>query len=132
MQDIDSVAIEKIRVAAGDKAKIIVARNEHEVITAAPEAAIIFGRITEEIFAATILTPLALLLGETGVEKALLISSVLLVLIVELINSSIETTIDRIGLERNDLSKHAKDMASGAVFISLLNLLMIWYLVIAH
>ena len=86
----------------------------------------------QEIFAATILTPLALLLGETGVEKALLISSVLLVLIVELINSSIETTIDRIGLERNDLSKHAKDMASGAVFISLLNLLMIWYLVIAH
>ena len=78
------------------------------------------------------MTPLALLLGETGVEKALLISSVLLVLIVELINSSIETTIDRIGLERNDLSKHAKDMASGAVFISLLNLLMIWYLVIAH
>ena len=53
MQDIDSVAIEKIRVAAGDKAKIIVARNEHEVITAAPEADIIFGRITEEIFAAT-------------------------------------------------------------------------------
>ena len=53
MQDIDSVSIEKIRVAAGDKAKIIVARNEHEVITAAPEADIIFGRITEEIFAAT-------------------------------------------------------------------------------
>ena len=48
----------------------------------------------QEIFAATILTPLALLLGETGVEKALLISSVLLVLIVELINSSIETTIE--------------------------------------
>ena len=86
----------------------------------------------QEILVAIILTPLALLLGETGVEKALLISSVLLVLIVELINSSIETTIDRIGLERNDLSKHAKDMASGAVFISLLNLLMIWYLVIAH
>ena len=86
----------------------------------------------QEIFAATILPPLALLLGETGVEKALLLSAVVLVLIVELINSSIETTIDRIGLERNDLSKHAKDMASGAVFISLLNLLMIWYLVIAH
>ena len=86
----------------------------------------------QEILVAIILTPLALLLGETGVEKALLIGSVLLVLIVELINSSIETTIDRIGLERNDLSKHAKDIASGAVFISLLNLLMIWYLVIAH
>ncbi len=53
MQDIDSLAIEKIRAAAGDKAEIIVARNEQEVITAAPEADIIFGRITEEIFAAT-------------------------------------------------------------------------------
>ena len=86
----------------------------------------------QEILVAIILTPLALLLGETGVEKALLIGSIFLVLIVELINSSIETTIDRIGLEKNDLSRHAKDMASGAVFISLLNLLMIWYLVIAH
>ena len=57
----------------------------------------------QEILVAIILTPLALLLGETGVEKALLIGSVLLVLIVELINSSIETTIDRIGLEKNDL-----------------------------
>ena len=53
MQDIDSVAIEKIRVAAGDKAEIVVARNEQEVIAAAPEADIIFGRITQEIFAAT-------------------------------------------------------------------------------
>ena len=83
----------------------------------------------QEILVAIILTPLALLLGETGVEKALLIGSIFLVLIVELINSSIETTIDRIGLEKNDLSRHAKDMASGAVFISLLNLLIIWCLV---
>ena len=86
----------------------------------------------QELLVAIILTPLALLLGETGVEKALLIGSIFLVLIVELINSSIETTIDRIGLEKNDLSRHAKDMASGAVFISLLNLLIIWYLVIVY
>tara|TARA_Y100000590_G_scaffold196964_1_gene223642 strand:+ start:7239 stop:7562 length:324 start_codon:yes stop_codon:yes gene_type:complete len=86
----------------------------------------------QELLVAIILTPLGLLLGETGVEKALLIGSIFLVLIVELINSSIETTIDRIGLEKNDLSRHSKDMASGAVFISLLNLLMIWYLVIVY
>ena len=86
----------------------------------------------QELLVAIILTPLALLLGETGVEKALLIGSIFLVLIVELINSSVETTIDRIGLEKNDLSRHAKDMASGAVFISLLNLLIIWYLVIVY
>ena len=86
----------------------------------------------QELLVAIILTPLALLLGETGVEKALLIGSIFLVLIVELINSSIETTIDRIGLEKNDLSRHAKDMASGAVFISLLNLLIIWCLVIVY
>tara|TARA_B100000029_G_C17597816_1_gene964772 strand:- start:3156 stop:4124 length:969 start_codon:yes stop_codon:yes gene_type:complete len=53
MQEIDSVAIEKIRIAAGDNADIIVAHNAEEVITAAPKADIIFGRITEEIFAAT-------------------------------------------------------------------------------
>ena len=86
----------------------------------------------QETLVAIILTPLALLLGATGVEKALLIGSIFLVLIVELINSSVETTIDRIGLEKNDLSRHAKDMASGAVFISLLNLLIIWYLVIVY
>ena len=86
----------------------------------------------QEAVIGIILIPLALLFGETGIEKAFLIYSILLVLIVELINSSIETTIDRIGSEKNDLSKRAKDMASGAVFISLLNLLIIWYLVIVY
>ena len=68
-----------------------------------------------------ILTPLAFWLGEGAIEKALMISSLLLVLIVELINSAIESAIDRIGSETHELSGRAKDIGSAAVFLSLLN-----------
>jgi diacylglycerol kinase (ATP) len=68
---------------------------------------------------AFVLLPLAFWVGGSWVEVALLASSVLLVLIVELLNSGIEAAIDRIGLERHPLSKRAKDMGSAAVFLSL-------------
>ena len=74
----------------------------------------------QEATAAMVLLPLSLWVGRTWVETALLAGSVLLVLIVELLNSGIENAIDRIGPERHELSKRAKDMGSAAVLLSLL------------
>jgi diacylglycerol kinase (ATP) len=67
-----------------------------------------------------VMVPLAFWVGRNWVEVALLAGSVLLVMMVELLNTGIEAAIDRIGLERHDLSKRAKDMGSAAVFLSLL------------
>jgi diacylglycerol kinase (ATP) len=73
-----------------------------------------------------VLLPLAFWLGKTWVETALLAGSVLLVMIVELLNTSVESAIDRIGPEWHELSKRAKDMGSAAVLLSLLLCLGIW------
>lgn len=73
----------------------------------------------QEFWLAAVLLPLAPWVGHGWVETALLMSSVLLVLIVELLNSGIEAAIDRVSLELHDLSKRAKDLASAAVFLSL-------------
>ncbi len=80
----------------------------------------------QEAVAAIVLLPLALWVGEGWVECALLAGSVLLVLIVELLNSGIEAAIDRVGLQWHALSKRAKDMGSAAVLLSLLLCLGIW------
>jgi diacylglycerol kinase (ATP) len=80
----------------------------------------------QEVALAVVLLPLGVYLGKTGVEKALLVSSVLLVLIVELLNTGIETVVDRIGLERHDLSGLAKDVGSTAVLLSFGVLIVIW------
>ncbi|HEY0825830.1 MAG TPA: diacylglycerol kinase [Ramlibacter sp.] len=69
---------------------------------------------------AFVMVPLAFWVGRTWVEVALLAGSVLLVMMVELLNTAVEAAIDRIGLERHPLSKRAKDMGSAAVFLSLL------------
>jgi diacylglycerol kinase (ATP) len=73
---------------------------------------------------------LALFLAEAPMERALMIASVLLVLIVELINSAIEATVDRISLENHQLAKRAKDIGSAAVLIALINVLVVWGLVL--
>lgn len=80
----------------------------------------------QEALAASVLLPLSVWIGQSWVETALLAGSVLIVMIVELLNTGIETAIDRIGLERHDLSKRAKDMGSAAVLLSLLLCLGIW------
>ncbi|OGS99649.1 MAG: diacylglycerol kinase [Gallionellales bacterium RIFCSPLOWO2_12_FULL_59_22] len=84
----------------------------------------------QEILLATLLIPLALWLPVGGMGKALMIASVLLVIIVELINSAIEATVDRISLDRDDLAKRAKDTGSAAVLASLVNVLAVWGLVL--
>ncbi|MDI9233223.1 diacylglycerol kinase [Limnohabitans lacus] len=80
----------------------------------------------QEALAAVVMLPLAFWLGQSWVETALLAGSVLLVMIVELLNTSVESAIDRIGPEWHDLSKRAKDMGSAAVLLSLLLCLGIW------
>ena len=84
----------------------------------------------QEALLALVLIPLAIWLGDGAVERALLIGCVLLVLIVELINSAIEATVDRISLDRHPLAKRAKDIGSAAVMIALLNAALVWVLVL--
>ena len=84
----------------------------------------------QEVLMAVILIPLACYLGNDAVAKALMIGSVLLVLMVELLNSAIEATVDRISLENHQLAKRAKDIGSAAVLVSLVNLAMVWALLI--
>jgi diacylglycerol kinase (ATP) len=84
----------------------------------------------QELALATLVIPLALWLGHSGVERALLIAPMLLVLIVELLNSAIEATVDRIGFERHQLAGLAKDIGSAAVFVSFVLLVAVWLLVL--
>jgi diacylglycerol kinase (ATP) len=84
----------------------------------------------QECWLAVVLIPLACFLPVGGIGRALMIASVLLVLIVELINSAVEAVVDRISLERHELSKHAKDVGSAAVFIALLNVVVVWLCVL--
>lgn len=80
----------------------------------------------QEAIAAFVLIPAAFWLGQTWMETALLAVSVVMVMVVELLNTAVETAIDRIGPEWHDLSKRAKDMGSAAVLLSLLLCLGIW------
>ena len=84
----------------------------------------------QELALAVVVIPLGLWLGQNGMERALLIAPMFLVLVVELINSAIEATVDRIGLERHKLSGLAKDIGSAAVLMSLLLLAVVWLLVL--
>ena len=84
----------------------------------------------QESLLAAVMIPIALVLPLSGVGKALMIASVLLVLVVELLNSAIEAAIDRISLDRHRLSKRAKDIGSAAVLIALINVLATWSLVL--
>lgn len=84
----------------------------------------------QEVLLAVILIPLALWLPASHTGKALMIFSVLLVIMVELLNSAIEATVDRISLDRHDLAKRAKDIGSAAVLVSLLNVVAVWALVL--
>ena len=84
----------------------------------------------QEVLLSLIMIPIAAVLPASTIGKALMIASVFLVLIVELLNSAIESTVDRISLENHELAKRAKDMGSAAVMLSLVNLATVWLLVI--
>ena len=83
----------------------------------------------QELLLLAVLFPVGLWLGKDMVQRALLIGVILLVLVVELINSSIEATIDRIGPERHELSGRAKDLGSAAVMVSLITAGLVWAMI---
>jgi diacylglycerol kinase (ATP) len=85
----------------------------------------------QECLLALVVVPLGLWLGDTGVERALLVGPMLGILVVELLNSAIEATVDRIGVERHPLSGIAKELGSAAVFVAFLVLFLNWLLVLA-
>ena len=84
----------------------------------------------QEVVLAAILIPVALMLPVSAVGRALMVASVLLVLIVELLNSAIESAIDRVSVEIHPLAKRAKDIASAAVLVALINVPAVWLLVL--
>ncbi|WP_018140686.1 MULTISPECIES: diacylglycerol kinase [unclassified Thioalkalivibrio] len=84
----------------------------------------------QELALVAVLVPVAVWQGETGVERALLVGSLLLILVVELLNSAVEAAVDRFGDERHPLSARAKDMASAAVLLSFVNAGVVWLLVL--
>lgn len=84
----------------------------------------------QELMFSVILIPLGIWLGENGVERALLVGAILLVMIVELINSGIEAVVDRISGEHHELSGRAKDVGSAAVLVALINVVAVWLLVL--
>lgn len=85
----------------------------------------------QEVILVAILLPLALVLGDNGMERALLVSVCLVVLVAELLNSAIEAVVDRIGPEHHPLAGAAKDLGSAAVFVALVMVAMVWALVLS-
>jgi len=83
-----------------------------------------------EVWLAIVLIPIGYLLGESEVEKVLLITPIFIVLIVELLNSAIEAVVDRISMEQHELSGFAKDIASAAVLLSLIIFLVTWSIIL--
>ena len=84
----------------------------------------------QEVLLALILVPLAFFLPVSGIGRAIMIGSILLVLMIELLNSAIEATVDRISIEHHSLAKQAKDIGSAAVFVALANVAIVWTLVL--
>ncbi len=108
---------------SGARRLLLTFRNSWQGIKGAFRAEAAFR---QEIVLALVRIPLGAYLGDTGIERALLIAAVLLVLIVELFNTAIETVVDRIGLERHELSGLAKDVGSSAVLLSFVVLGVVW------
>jgi diacylglycerol kinase (ATP) len=84
----------------------------------------------QELLLAAVLVPLGLWLGDDGIERALLVGTVLMLLVVELLNSAIEAVVDRISLENHELAKRAKDYGSAAVMIALAATALVWLLLL--
>lgn len=84
----------------------------------------------EEVLLAAIAIPLAFYLGKTGIDRALMVGSIILILIVEILNSGLEAVVDKASPEKHELAKRAKDMGSAAVLLSLFNAAAVWAFVL--
>ena len=118
--DPDNTGIRRLIKAGGYSCKGLAAAFRHETA------------FRQEVALSLLLIPLALWLGEGGVERGLLIMSWLLVLMFELVNSGIEAVVDRIGTEHHELSGRAKDVGSAAVLVALVNAAVVWLLVLTE
>ena len=88
--------------------------------------------VRQEVLIILVMSPVALWLGESGVERALLIGVLFLILLTELLNAAIETTVDRIGTEHHELSRQAKDMAAAAVLVALIIAGIVWLVILLN
>ena len=122
----DSAAVERYKPRGLLRVMRALGASVHGLVGAFREEA----AFRQELALATLVIPLALWLGHNGVERALLIAPMLLILIVELLNSANEATVDRIGFERHKLAGLAKDIGSAAVFMSFVLLTTVWLLVL--
>jgi diacylglycerol kinase (ATP) len=86
----------------------------------------------QELIMAAVLVPVGIWLGKNGLERALLVAAVLLVLVVELLNSAVEATVDRISFDNHRLAKRAKDIGSAAVMLSIVTAAVVWLLVLTR
>ena len=118
MQQQNLKGIKRLLAATSNSRKGFVAAWTHE------EA------FRQELLLVLVTSPAALILGNTWIERALLLASVLQILIVELLNTGIEVVVDRIGPEHHELSGRAKDVASAAVFVSLVLAASTWALIL--
>jgi diacylglycerol kinase (ATP) len=84
----------------------------------------------QEVWLGVVMIPLGLYLGDNGVEKALLVSSVILIVLVEILNSALEAVVDRFGGEQHELSGRAKDMGSAAVVLAFILMITVWVLIL--
>ncbi len=84
----------------------------------------------QEVVLFFVFAPMALWLGDTAIDQAILIGALFIVLIIELLNSGLETAIDRISDAHHPLSKKAKDIGSAAVFLSLMNAAVVWVIIL--
>ncbi len=106
-------------------------RAAHNSLAGVAEAVRHEDAFRQELLLAAVLVPLALWVGSNGFERSLLIGSVLLVLIVELLNSAVEATVDRISFDDHRLAKRAKDLGSAAVMLALATAAATWILILA-
>jgi diacylglycerol kinase (ATP) len=113
--------------ATGFRRLLNATRNSLEGLAAAVRHEAAFR---QELLLAAAFVPLGLWLGQDGVERALLVGSVLLILVVELLNSAIEATVDRVSAEIHPLAKRAKDLGSAAVMIALAATALVWLLLL--
>ena len=84
----------------------------------------------QEVWLALVLIPLAFYLESEALHRVLMVGSVILVMIVELLNSAVEAVVDRVSIERHALAKRAKDIGSAAVLLALVNLAVVWGLIL--
>jgi diacylglycerol kinase (ATP) len=84
-----------------------------------------------EVYVSAVLAPAALWLGADGIERALLLGALVLVLVAELLNGAVEAIVDKTTPEHNELAGRSKDMGSAAVFLCMLNVVVVWALILA-